>query len=94
MTRTFTLALAALLAAAASSWAGGFNCLNWGIHCICPPPADCPDCGCPCDHGFHHCSERKCKHDKELLEQGHACECCERIAAAHKLGKRLHDDSC
>ncbi len=93
MKRLIGLALAALLTAAAPSWAG-FFCLNCGIHCMVPPPPRCPACDCPCDHGHHHCPAWKSRHAQELIEKLHTGDCCCRIEAAKKLGCRLHADFC
>lgn len=92
MKRLFGLALVGLFATATTTWAGIFSCLP--SHCICPPPAPCRDCGCPCD-GHHHCSARKSQHAHELICQLQACcECSERLKLVEKLGCRLHADFC
>jgi hypothetical protein len=93
MKRILGLTVVAALAMAASAWAGPL-CLNGGVHCICPPAPDCPDCSNPCDRGFHHCSCRKSAHAHDLIEQLSSCCCCDRIKAAKKLGSRLHADFC
>jgi hypothetical protein len=86
---------AVLLGAATPSWAiTPFVCLNHGIHCICPPPPDCQDCSCPCEHGFHFCSCQRTEHAHELIDQLNCLCCCDRIKAAEKLGCRLHADFC
>jgi hypothetical protein len=89
----FGLSAAAVLAVTASASAAGW-CLNHGIHCIFPPPADCPDCSSPCDRGHHHCSTWKCEHTRNLIEDLSSDCCCDRITAARKLGCRLHADFC
>jgi hypothetical protein len=94
MKRVFYLAPAAALVLAAASWAAGPLCLNHGIHCIEPPPPDCPDCGCPCDKGHRHCSAHKSEHAHKLIDELSAECCCDRIKAVKKLGCRLHADFC
>jgi hypothetical protein len=93
MKRLICLSVLALLGLSVPGWAGWFECCNHGIHCIVPPCPDCPDCSDPCCHrhgltlgGQEHC----CK----LIEELHACCCCDRVKAAHKLGCRLHADFC
>jgi hypothetical protein len=94
MKRIFCLTTVAFLGLAAQSWGSPFACWNFGIHCIQPPPPSCPDCSCPCDTGFHHCSNWKSAHAQKLIDQlGSDC-CCDRIRAAAKLGSRLHADFC
>jgi hypothetical protein len=90
MKRLFGLSLVALFTLAASAWAGGPLC-NCGIHCIVPPPPNCPDCSCPCEHRLHLCNSEHCHKLIEELCQG---DCCARIKAARKLGHRLHADFC
>jgi hypothetical protein len=87
------LSAAVLLGVAASAGAAGWS-LNHGVHCICPPPADCPDCSCPCDQGHHHCSAWKSEHAQQLIGDLSSDCCCDRIRAAHKLGFRFHADFC
>jgi hypothetical protein len=94
MKRLLCLCVVIVLGMDAPARADLFACLNHGIHCIVPPPPDCPDCGCPCEHGIHHCSPRKCEHAHELIEQLSSGCCCDRIKAAEKLGCRLHADYC
>lgn len=77
-----------------SAFGGPFACCNHGVTCI-TPPAECPDCSCPCDRGHHRCSCRKTEHARKLIDQLNSCnDCCERIKAAEKLGHRLHADFC
>jgi hypothetical protein len=95
MKRILCLATVMLLGGATPSWAiTPFVCLNHGIHCICPPPPDCEDCSCPCDHGFHFCSCKRSEHAHKLIDELNSACCCDRIKAAEKLGSRLHADFC
>lgn len=94
MRLTLVVSAVALLGWAGGAWAGSFLCWNCGIHCICPPPKDCPDCSCPCDQGLHHCSPRKSERAHWLIEDLCHGSCCDRIKAAEKLGCRLHADFC
>jgi hypothetical protein len=94
MKRLFVLTVMALLGLTASAWAWGLPCLSCGVHCMVPPPPNCPDCGCPCDHGLHFCSQWKCEHARRLMDQLNECDCCERIKVVKKLGHRLHADFC
>jgi hypothetical protein len=94
MKRLFILTATALLGLSSSAWAGSILCLSCGAHCITPPAPNCPNCTCPCEHGFHFCSQWKCEHARKLMEELNACDCCERIRAVKKLGHRLHADFC
>jgi hypothetical protein len=89
MKRNFLLALATLLGLSLPAFAGWLHSCE--PHCITPPPADCPDCGCPCDHRLHLAIG-----DAQKLIDKLACgECAvDRIKAAKKLGCRLHADFC
>jgi hypothetical protein len=89
MKRLISLTLATLLGAAATVMAA-HQC---SPQCITPPPPSCPDCSCPCDHGLH-VSLGGCEHIQKLIQELNGCSCCERIAAAKKLGHRLHADFC
>jgi hypothetical protein len=91
MRRTTTLALAGLLALAAQGRAG-FLC-GCTTHCTVPPPPDCPDCSCPCDHRLPK-TLFGAEHAHKLICDLHAETCCERIKAAKKLGHRMHADFC
>ncbi len=93
MKRLAGLTLTVLLGLGTSAWAGGFLCLC-GVHCMTPPPPNCPDCSCPCDHGLHLCSAWKCEHAHKLMDELNRCDCCERIRTVKKLGHRLHADFC
>src|SRR6266478_5383915 len=88
MKRLFGLTLCVLFGLAASVWAG--HCCP---QCITPPPPNCPDCECPCDHGLH-ITLGGCEHVHCLIQELSACTCCERIRAAKKLGHHLHADFC
>jgi hypothetical protein len=59
-----------------------------------PPPPNCPNCTCPCEHGLHFCSQWKCEHARKLIDELGDCDCCDRIRAVKKLGHRLHADFC
>jgi hypothetical protein len=93
MKRLFSLTLAALFGLAATAMAGPFAAHCCQPQCITPPPPNCPDCSCPCDHGLH-ITLGGCEHVQKLLEDLHACTCCERIRAVKKLGHHLHADFC
>jgi len=77
----------------ACGWAKPFVCLNCGVHCMEPQPY-CPDCGCPCDKGFHFCSARRSEHTHKIISDLSCDSCCDRIRAAEKLGCRIHADWC
>ena len=94
MKRLIGLTLTALFAVAASAWGGILPCFNCGVHCMVPPPPNCPDCSNPCDHGLHFCPQWKCEHARKLMEDLNNCDCCVRIKAAQRLGHRLHADFC
>lgn len=91
MRRTTTLALAGLLALAAPGRAG-FPC-GCTTRCTVPPPPDCPDCSCPCDHRLPG-ALFGAEHAHKLICELHGETCCERIKAAKKLGHRMHADFC
>jgi len=94
MKRLLVLSFLSLLAMTPSGRAGGLSSLlEKGVHCVCPPPPECPEC---CDEigGHHHCSARKSEHAHELICQLHAACCCDRVHAAKKLGHRLRADAC
>jgi hypothetical protein len=91
MKRFIFLSITFLIGLSTSSQAGGL-CGCEG-RCITPPPPTCPDCTCPCD--LHRIgSVFGCEHANKLIEDLHACTCCDRIKAAKKLGHRLHADFC
>jgi hypothetical protein len=93
MRRIVVLSLGALLALAAPGWAG-VPCLGCpGPSCYPIPCPTCPDCSCPCDHRLHLTPFGACHADR-FIEQLNGGDCCERIAAARKLGSRLHADFC
>jgi hypothetical protein len=95
MKQLIGLSLAALLGMAATSWGGGFLCVNCGIHCMVPPEPCHEDCDCPCNHGRHLCSQWKSEHAHKLIEDlDNCCDCCARIKAVEKLGCPLHADWC
>lgn len=95
MKRLFALTLVALFSMTASAWSGGFLCgLHCKEHCMVPPPPNCPDCSCPCDHRFNLCPEWKSAHAQKLIEELDACCCCDRIKTVRKLGHRFHADFC
>jgi hypothetical protein len=94
MKRIVYLSTVAFLVLSTSAWGGPFACLNFGIHCICPPPPPCPDCSCPCDRGLHFSFGRKPEHVRKLIDELCSDCCCDRIRAAEKLGSRLHADFC
>jgi hypothetical protein len=94
MKRAFFLAGLALVGFTVSAWGAGLLHHCSGGHCI-EPPAECPDCGCACDHGLHHCSAWRTSHAQKLIETLASGETsCERLKAAKKLGHRLHADYC
>src|SRR5438270_13365246 len=86
MKRLIILSMTAVFGLTAPAWTGGFLCFCSGVHCMVPPPPNCPDYGCACDHGLHFCSQWKCEHARKLMEQLNECDCCERIKAVKKLG--------
>jgi hypothetical protein len=93
MKRVFLFSSIAVLGLTLSAWGAGLSCSNCGEHCIEPPPADCPDCGCPCAH--RHCWLSNCAHAQKLVGELASGECAhERVRAARKLGCRLHADFC
>ena len=92
MKRVFGIALVGLVGWTAAAGASGMCWMNHGVHCICPPPPDCPDCSCPCEHRLHIPGTGKRAHEY-VAELSSDC-CCDRIRAAHKLGSRLHADFC
>jgi hypothetical protein len=94
MKRLFGLTLTALFCLTASAWAGGLCWLHCGVHCMVPPPPNCPDCSNPCDHCLRRCSERKSEQARKLMDELNSCDCCERIKTVKKLGCRLHADFC
>lgn len=94
MKHIIALSAAAFIVLAGQALAGGFVCHNGGIHCVCPPPPDCPDCGCPCNDGHHHCSPRKFERACQFAHELACGNCCERIEAARKLGHRWNGDFC
>jgi hypothetical protein len=91
MKRFLLLAGVALLGVQGSALAEVLapNCLNHGIHCICPPPP-CLDCSGPCEHRLHLAKGNA----EKLIEQLSSACTCDRLHAAHKLGCRLHADFC
>jgi hypothetical protein len=93
MKRLFSLTLAALFGLAATAMAGPFTAHCCQPQCITPPPPNCPDCSCPCDHGLH-ISLAGCEQIQELIAELHACTCCERIRATRRLGHHLIADFC
>jgi hypothetical protein len=94
MKRTFGLTVIALFSLATSAWSSCFLCLHCGVHCMVPPPPNCPDCSCPCDHRLNLCPQWKSEHAQKLIDELQTCDCCERIHAVKKLGHRLHADFC
>lgn len=89
-----SLTALALLGWAAPAWVSGLCILNCGVACKPIPCPDCPDCGCPCEQGHHHCSPRKSEHAHQLIGELSSDCCCDRIKAARKLGHRFHADFC
>ncbi|MFL5241750.1 MAG: HEAT repeat domain-containing protein [Gemmataceae bacterium] len=91
MKRLLFLSVTVLIGLAASARAGGL-CGCEG-RCKPIPPPVCPDCACPCDE--HRIGAVfGCEHANKLIEDLHACTCCDRIKAVKKLGHRLHADFC
>jgi hypothetical protein len=76
------------------AWASGICLFNCGVACKPIPATDCPDCGCPCDQGHHHCSPRKSERAQQLIGELSSDCCCDRIKAARKLGYRFNADFC
>jgi HEAT repeats len=93
MKRFLLLAVFALFGFGASARADILNCLNHGIHCICPCPT-CPDCTGPCEHRLHLCTCHQQASAQKLIEQLSSACTCDRLHAAEKLGCRLHADFC
>jgi HEAT repeats len=93
MKRSLTLVALALLGLQGAARAEVLDCLNHGVHCMCPSPT-CPDCSGPCEHRLHLCTCHKQAAAQKLIEQlGSTCTC-DRLHAAEKLGCRLHADFC
>jgi hypothetical protein len=93
MRKIYLLAIGALMALAAPSWAG-LPCLGCpGPDCRPIPCEGCPDCSCPCDHRLP-LTLFGSSHAQALIEKLHSCESCDRLEAARKLGCRLHADFC
>jgi hypothetical protein len=93
MKRSLLLVALAVLGLQVTARAEVLDCLNHGIHCICPPPA-CPNCCGPCEHRLHLCTCHKQEHAQKLIEQLSSACTCDRLHAAEKLGCRLHADFC
>jgi hypothetical protein len=93
MRRILVIAILALAAAAAPSQA---QLLHKGCcpDCTSIPPADCPDCTCPCDHRLHLTLFGSEHAQKLICDLQSGGDCCVRTAAAKKLGCRLHADFC
>jgi hypothetical protein len=92
MRRIFVFPILVLLGLAGVSRAGGLLC-GCNTKCIEPPPPECPNCPCACEHRLPLTLFSSC-HAQKFIDALHDGDCCDRVHAAKKLGCRLHADYC